>query len=90
MRWNHDERGWIPPGEFIPLAESAGLIVQLGEWALRKACADAAAWPDSVKVAVNLSSVQFQNGALVATVCGALAASGLAPHGWNWRSPNRR
>ena len=55
------------------------MIVQLGEWALRKACADAAAWPASVKVAVNLSPVQFQNGKLVATVFSALAASGLAP-----------
>jgi diguanylate cyclase (GGDEF)-like protein len=79
MRWNHDERGWISPSEFIPLAESTGFIVQLGEWALRKACADAVAWPASVRVAVNLSSVQFQNGKLVATVFGALAASGLAP-----------
>jgi diguanylate cyclase (GGDEF)-like protein len=79
MRWKHDERGWISPSEFIPLAESTGLIVQLGEWAVRKACADATAWPGSVKVAVNLSSVQFQNGKLVATVFDALAASGLAP-----------
>jgi diguanylate cyclase (GGDEF)-like protein len=79
MRWKHAERGWISPSEFIPLAESTGLIVQMGEWALRKACADAAAWPASVKVAVNLSAVQFQNGKLVATVFSALAASGLAP-----------
>jgi diguanylate cyclase (GGDEF)-like protein len=79
MRWKHAERGWISPAEFIPVAESTGLIVQLGEWALRRACADALAWPTSVKVAVNLSSVQFQNGKLVATVFSALAGSGLAP-----------
>jgi len=79
MRWKHAERGWISPGEFIPVAESTGLIVQLGEWALRRACAEALAWPSSVKVAVNLSSVQFQNGKLVGTVFSALAGSGLAP-----------
>jgi diguanylate cyclase (GGDEF)-like protein len=79
MRWKHAERGWISPGEFIPVAESTGLIVQLGEWALRRACDQAAAWPSDVMVAVNLSSVQFQNGKLVATVFSALAGSGLAP-----------
>ena len=79
LRWKHEERGWISPAEFIPLAESSGIIVQLGEWALRKACADAASWPDDVKVAVNLSPVQFQNGVLSATVISALAASGLKP-----------
>jgi diguanylate cyclase (GGDEF)-like protein len=79
LRWKDEERGWISPAEFIPLAESSGMIVQLGEWALRRACADAASWPDNVKVAVNLSPVQFQNGALSATVISALAASGLAP-----------
>ena len=79
LRWNHQERGWISPSEFIPLAESTGLIAPLGEWVLRKACADAAAWPAAVKVAVNLSPVQFQNGKLLATVVSALAASGLAP-----------
>ena len=79
MRWKHAERGWISPGEFIPVAESTGLIVPLGEWALRRACDEAVAWPSDVKVAVNLSSVQFQNGKLVATVFSALAGSGLAP-----------
>ena len=79
MRWKHAERGWISPGEFIPVAESTGLIVPLGEWALRRACGEAVAWPSDVKVAVNLSSVQFQNGKLVATVFSALASSGLAP-----------
>jgi diguanylate cyclase (GGDEF)-like protein len=79
LRWNHSERGWILPGEFIPLAEDTGLIVQLGEWVLRHACAEAMAWPASVNVAVNLSPVQFQKGKLVETVFSALAASGLEP-----------
>jgi diguanylate cyclase (GGDEF)-like protein len=79
LRWKHAERGWISPAEFIPVAESTGLIVQLGEWVLRRACAEAAAWPIAVKIAVNLSSVQFQNGKLVGTVFSALAGSGLAP-----------
>jgi diguanylate cyclase (GGDEF)-like protein len=79
VRWNHAERGWISPAEFIPLAENTGLIVQLGEWVLRQACAAAAAWLNQVKVAVNLSPIQFQNGNLVTTVISALAASGLAP-----------
>jgi diguanylate cyclase (GGDEF)-like protein len=79
LRWNHAGRGWIPPAEFIPVAERTGLIVQLGEWVIRKACAEAVGWPGSVKVAVNLSSVQFQSGKLVGTVFSALASSGLAP-----------
>ena len=61
LRWRHPERGMIPPGEFIPLAEETGLIVPLGEWVLRQACAEAASWPDDVKVAVNLSPVQFRS-----------------------------
>jgi diguanylate cyclase (GGDEF)-like protein len=79
LRWKHAERGWISPAEFIPVAESTGMIVQLGEWVLRRACAEAAAWPTDIKIAVNLSSVQFQNGKLVGTVFSALASSGLAP-----------
>jgi diguanylate cyclase (GGDEF)-like protein len=79
LRWKHAERGWILPGEFIPLAEDTGLIVQLGEWVLRQACMEALAWPSSVNVAVNLSPIQFQRGKLVETVFSALAASGLKP-----------
>ncbi len=79
LRWNHEELGWISPDEFVPVAENTGLIVQLGEWVLRTACAEAVSWPASVKIAVNLSPVQFQNGKLVATVFSALAASGLDP-----------
>ena len=59
LRWNHPERGMVPPAEFIPVAEEIGLIVPLGEWVLRKACVDAAPWPDDIKVAVNLSPIQF-------------------------------
>jgi diguanylate cyclase (GGDEF)-like protein len=79
LRWNHEELGWIPPNEFIPVAENTGLIVQLGESVLRTACAEAVTWPASVKVAVNLSPVQFESGKLAATVFSALAASGLDP-----------
>jgi len=77
LRWNHPERGMIPPAEFIPVAEEIGLIVPLGEWVLRQACADAAGWPQDVAVAVNLSPVQFKNPNLVASVTAALQASGL-------------
>lgn len=79
LRWEHPRRGLIFPAEFIPIAEETGLIVQIGEWVLREACRTAASWPDEIKVAVNLSTIQFQRGNLVATVVGALAASGLSP-----------
>jgi diguanylate cyclase (GGDEF)-like protein len=79
LRWNHAERGPVPPSEFIPLAEEMGLIVPLGEWVLREACKDAARWPEPVKVAVNLSPVQFRNRGLVTMVTQALAAARLAP-----------
>jgi len=77
IRWNHPERGLIPPAEFIPIAEEIGLIVPLGEWVLRQACADAMQWPADIKVAVNLSPIQVMNQNLVAVVVGALAAAGL-------------
>jgi len=80
LRWNHAERGPVPPSEFIPLAEETGLIVPLGEWVLREACKDAAQWPKSVRVAVNLSPVQFRNRGLVTMVTQALAAARLAPN----------
>jgi diguanylate cyclase (GGDEF)-like protein len=79
LRWTSAERGSVPPAEFIPLAEEMGLIVPLGEWVLREACKEAARWPDPVRVAVNLSPVQFRNRGLVATVTQALAAARLAP-----------
>ncbi len=79
VRWNHPERGLVPPDEFVPAAEETGLIVTLGEWVLRKACSDAAAWPSDYMVAVNLSPVQFKSGNVVSTVVNALAATGLRP-----------
>jgi len=77
VRWNHPERQAVVPAEFIPVAEETGLIVPLGEWVLRRACAEAAHWPDAIRVAVNLSPVQFRNRGLVTMVTQALAAAGL-------------
>jgi len=77
MRWQHPERGSVPPLEFIPVAEEMGLIVQLGEWALRQACTQAMEWTDGICVSVNLSPLQFSKGNLVSTVMSALASSGL-------------
>jgi predicted signal transduction protein with EAL and GGDEF domain len=81
LRWNHPERGRIPPDDFIPVAEDTGLIARIGEWVLRQACAAAVEWPEDVRIAVNLSPVQFQQAhRLTETVVSALASSGLAPH----------
>jgi len=77
IRWNDPERGMISPAEFIPIAEEIGLIVQIGEWVLRTACADAARWPSDTKVAVNLSPIQVMNKNLVPMVVSSLAATGL-------------
>jgi diguanylate cyclase (GGDEF)-like protein len=78
-RWRHPERGQIEPAEFIPVAEDTGLILQLGEWVLRQACAQAMTWPDHITVAVNISPVEFQRGNVVNAVIGALASSQLPP-----------
>ena len=78
IRWNHPERGMIAPMDFIPVAEETGLIVPLGEWVVRQACAEAAHWPKHVTVAVNLSPAQFKSRNLVPTVISALATSGLS------------
>jgi diguanylate cyclase (GGDEF)-like protein len=77
LRWRHPEKGFISPAQFIPLAEEIGLIVTLGEWVLRKACMEATKWPDDVKVAVNLSPVQFKYSGLPRAVEDALTGSGL-------------
>jgi EAL domain-containing protein (putative c-di-GMP-specific phosphodiesterase class I) len=77
LRWRHSERGMISPAEFIPIAEETGLIDQLGEWVLATACAEATTWPDDVKLAVNVSPVQFRSGTLALKIVAALAASGL-------------
>jgi diguanylate cyclase (GGDEF)-like protein/PAS domain S-box-containing protein len=79
VRWQHPERGLVPPIEFIGVAEETGLILQLGEWVLRTACRQAAAWPD-LEVSVNISPAQFRQPDLVQIVRSALADSGLAPH----------
>ncbi len=78
LRWRHPERGMISPAEFIPIAEDSGLINQLGLWVLNTACAEAATWPDHVRVAVNVSPVQFRSQALALNVAAALAACGLS------------
>ncbi len=77
LRWHHPSRGMVPPAEFIPLAEEIGLIAPLGEWVLRQACAEAARWPGELKIAVNLSPVQFRTGNLTHSILTALANSGL-------------
>ena len=77
LRWRHAERGMISPAEFIPIAEETGLINQLGEWVLTTACAEATTWPDDIKLAVNVSPVQFRSGTLALKIVAALAASGL-------------
>ena len=79
LRWRHPEKGMISPVDFIPVAEDIGLIVALGEWVLREACTEAVKWPADVKVAVNLSPVQFRSRNLVQVVISALAHSGLSP-----------
>jgi diguanylate cyclase (GGDEF)-like protein/PAS domain S-box-containing protein len=78
VRWNHPERGFMSPAEFIPIAEEIGLIVPIGEWVLKTACAQLARWPDNLKIAVNLSPTQFRDDKLVLTIFSALAASGIA------------
>jgi diguanylate cyclase (GGDEF)-like protein len=79
IRWHHPERGMIPPLDFIPVAEETGLIVSIGDWVLRQACSEAATWPHEMKIAVNLSPVQFKSKSLLTSVISALAASGLSP-----------
>jgi EAL domain-containing protein (putative c-di-GMP-specific phosphodiesterase class I) len=69
----------LAPAEFIPVAEETGLIVPLGEWVLRQACADAAKWPADIKVAINLSPAQFKDRSLMQVIMSALGASGLPP-----------
>jgi diguanylate cyclase (GGDEF)-like protein len=79
IRWQHPTNGLVPPADFILLAESTGLIVPLGEWVLQQACKDAALWPANIKVAVNISAVQFKKGNLFDVILCALVESGLAP-----------
>ena len=77
VRWHHPERGWVPPFEFIPIAEQTGLIEAIGEWVLNQACAAAAEWPDDITVAVNVSPVQFRSSDFIHVVKNALEKSRL-------------
>jgi diguanylate cyclase (GGDEF)-like protein len=78
LRWPDPERGMVSPGEFISVAEEMGLIVEIGRWVLRRACLECMKWPNDVRVAVNLSSIQFRRSNVMGAVRGALAASGLS------------
>ncbi|MET3912894.1 diguanylate cyclase (GGDEF)-like protein [Bradyrhizobium sp. S3.3.6] len=80
LRWRHPERGMVPPDQFIPVAEEIGLITPLGEWVLNRACAQAASWPNELKIAVNVSATQFRDPRLAAVIAKALDTSALAPH----------
>ena len=81
LRWSHPQRGYVPPDEFIPLAEQSGLIVEIGDWVLREACAQARRWRDAGaldwKVAVNVSGIQFRDGSLVRRVSSAIDSAGI-------------
>jgi diguanylate cyclase (GGDEF)-like protein len=79
LRWSHPTRGDIPPDLFIPIVEDAGLIHQIGDWVIREACAEAAAWEEPLRVAVNISASQLSGAGLAKTVLGALAVTGLDP-----------
>ncbi|RYE08134.1 MAG: EAL domain-containing protein [Hyphomicrobiales bacterium] len=79
LRWRHPEEGMISPARFIPVAEETGLIVPIGEWVLREAISEAAQWPQQLRVAINVSSVQFQRGNVVPTIMNALGSAGLPP-----------
>ena len=80
LRWPHPDHGLISPVEFIPVAEETGLITQIGEWVLHEACRVAAGWPEHVRVAVNVSPLQFRSSGFGSVVLQALASSGLAPN----------
>lgn len=79
LRWRHPALGPLPPSKFIPIAEDAGLIAPIGEWALRTACHDLSRWPDHIQVAVNVSALQFSNSSLPSIVTSALASAQVDP-----------
>jgi len=79
LRWHHPQKGWIPTQSFVKTAEDSGLIAQIGEWALRTACHDLAKWPEEVRVAVNVSPLQFANPQLPTIVTNAIAQAGIHP-----------
>jgi diguanylate cyclase (GGDEF)-like protein len=80
LRWQHPSRGLVPPSEFIPIAEETGLIHEIGEWVIRRACATLADWPEEIRVAVNFSAAQFHNAGILQTIVQALADAKVAPH----------
>ena len=80
VRWDHPVRGLVSPNSFIPIAEEIGLIPRIGEWVIRTACAEAARWPENLRLAVNLSPLQFASPGLPAIIVNALSTSGLEPH----------
>ncbi|MDD1531527.1 GGDEF-domain containing protein [Bradyrhizobium sp. WBOS7] len=80
LRWQHPERGLVPPSEFIPIAEETGLIHEIGEWVVRRACATVAKWPDEIRVAVNFSAAQFHNAGILQIIVQALREARIAPH----------
>ena len=79
LRWNHPTHGWISPEKFVPVAEDAGLIVAIGEWAIRRACADLARWPEKVRCAVNVSPLQFADPNLPSTIARTIENAGIDP-----------
>jgi diguanylate cyclase (GGDEF)-like protein len=79
LRWRHPLRGMVSPADFVPVAEETGLIEEIGQWVLRTACAEAAKWPAHVRIAINVSPVQFRSDTLSLKVAAALTESGLDP-----------
>tara|TARA_B100000678_G_scaffold288878_1_gene298193 strand:+ start:1491 stop:4190 length:2700 start_codon:yes stop_codon:yes gene_type:complete len=79
LRWNHPKHGWISPEKFVPVAEDAGLIAAIGEWAIQQACSDLARWPAKVRCAVNVSPLQFADPGLPAMIARTLARTGVEP-----------
>lgn len=79
LRWRHPMRGMVSPADFIPIAEESGLIVPIGEWVMREACREAASWPHPLRIAINLSPVQFLRGSLPELVLQVLLETGLSP-----------
>src|SRR4029079_11141225 len=80
LRWQHPRRGLVPPSEFIPNAEETGLIHEIGEWVIRRACATLSDWPEDIRVAVNFSAAQFHSTGILQTIVQALADAQRAPH----------
>ncbi len=80
VRWQHPTRGLVMPNDFVPIAEETGLIVQLGEWVIRNAVAEAARWPEQLSVSINLSPLQMKSGSLISTIVNAIAGAQVDPH----------